>query len=75
MHKISFVQHLTRTHLNLEHVRNMCKTFLKECALKVSCVRSSHELCAHAHVHSLEGTLFVELYSAIVIIELVTIAT
>src|SRR6218665_1218712 len=24
---------------------------------KFSCVRSSHNLCAHAHAHSLEGTL------------------
>jgi len=24
---------------------------------KFSCVRSSHDLCAHAHAHSLEGTL------------------
>jgi len=24
---------------------------------KYSCVRSSHDLCAHAHMHSLEGTL------------------
>ena len=24
---------------------------------KFSCERSSHDLCAHAHAHSLEGTL------------------
>jgi len=24
---------------------------------KFSCVRSSHDLCAHTHAHSLEGTL------------------
>jgi len=37
----------------------MCakRHFLKRnlCAFQVSCVRSSHDLCAHAH--SLEGTL------------------
>jgi len=26
---------------------------------KFSCVRSSHDLCARAHAHSLEGALFV----------------
>ena len=26
---------------------------------KFSCVRSSHDLCAHAHAHSLQGTLVV----------------
>jgi len=29
---------------------------------KFSCVRLSHELCMHAHVHSLEGTLFKGVY-------------
>src|SRR6218665_459872 len=26
---------------------------------KFSCMRSSHGLCAHAHMHSLEGTLLI----------------
>jgi len=39
----------------MKYVQN----FLEEsfCTLLVSCVRSSHDTCAHAHVHSLEGTL------------------
>jgi len=35
------------------------KKFLKKIYVrsKLSCVRSSHDLCARAHVHSLEGTM------------------
>jgi len=56
-HTISFVQHFTWTHL---YMRNMCKhIFEEECFVrsKFSCVRSSHNLWAHAHAHSLEGIL------------------
>jgi len=35
------------------------------CALEISCVRSSHDLCARAHAHSLEGTLFT-MYTTVV---------
>jgi len=55
------VQHFTETHLYLEwRVWNMCKTFFEGpfyVRSKFSGVRSSHGLCAHAHTHSLEGTL------------------
>ena len=50
-HKISFVQHLTTVNLYVElSVRNMCKHIFKRntyvCS-KFSCVRSSHDQCAH----------------------------
>src|SRR6218665_3311596 len=38
----------------------MCKKHFRRehfCALKFSCLRSSQDLCAHAHAHSLKGTL------------------
>ena len=58
-HKISCVQHLTSTHLYLEwHVWTCAENIFqrKMCMRsKFSCVRSSHNLCAHAY--SLEGTL------------------
>src|SRR6218665_1156727 len=59
---ISFVQHFTRTHLYITVYGTTC---MKLCAnilernihvlFKISCVCSSHGLCARAH--SLEGTL------------------
>src|SRR6218665_1965315 len=61
VHKISVVQHFSRTPLYLkQRVQSMCKIIFGTniCVRsKFSCVRSSHGLCACAHVHSLEGTL------------------
>src|SRR6218665_12218 len=57
----------TSTYLYLERCISICfahmkyvqKVLLKKIYVrsKFSCVHSSHDLCAHAHAHSLEGTL------------------
>jgi len=39
-----------------------------------SCVRSSHDLCAHAHMHSLEGTLINTTTITIIIIIIIVIS-
>ena len=53
-HKISVVQHFTITQLCLErHERNMCKSIFERNIYvhsKFACVRSSHDLCAHAQL-------------------------
>ena len=51
-HKIPFVQHSTTINLFV-FGRNI---YVRS---KFSCVRSSHDLCAHAHAHSLEGRTLV----------------
>ena len=60
-HKISFMQHLTTNNLCVKLiVRNMCKHIFRKNIYvhsKSSCVPSSHDQCARAHVHGLEGTL------------------
>src|SRR6218665_1911941 len=61
-HKVSLVQHFTRTRLYIlwnDMYEIMCKHFKKKHYVrsKVSRVRSSHGLCARAHAHSLEGTM------------------
>src|SRR6218665_3615872 len=59
-HKISFVQHFTRTHVYGTTWMKLCANILGRniyVRLKFSSVRSSHGLCASANAHSLEGTL------------------
>ena len=58
--KSSFVQHFTWTPWIWNDVYEICaKSFLEEhlCRSKFYYVRSSHNLCAHAHMHGLERRL------------------
>ena len=52
----TFYQHSFIFRTSMKYVQ---KTFKKKNVVrsKFSCVRSFHELCAHAHAHSLEETL------------------
>jgi len=56
----TFYQHLSI--FRIMYMKCVPQNFLKEnlCTPQVSCVCSSHDLCAHAH--SLQGTLIVDCY-------------